>query len=87
VSPVRNELGFYIPKDGILHSHRRENLKSYVKEKMFLRISPRSVCGTNNLTATPEPIVYRMWDPQHHTTVHASTACYGDDFTCFIYYN
>jgi hypothetical protein len=27
---VRYDLGFYIPEDGILHSHRRENLKSYV---------------------------------------------------------
>jgi hypothetical protein len=30
VSPVKYELGFYIPGDGILHSHRRENLKSYL---------------------------------------------------------
>jgi hypothetical protein len=30
VSPVKYELGFYIPEDDILHSHRRENLKSYV---------------------------------------------------------
>jgi hypothetical protein len=30
VSPVRYELGFYIPEDGILDSHRHENLKSYV---------------------------------------------------------
>jgi hypothetical protein len=30
VSPVRYELGFYIPEDGILHSHRRENLKYYI---------------------------------------------------------
>jgi hypothetical protein len=29
VSPVKYELGFYIPEDGILHSDRRENLKSY----------------------------------------------------------
>jgi hypothetical protein len=29
VSPVRYELGFYIPEDDILHSHRRENLKYY----------------------------------------------------------
>jgi hypothetical protein len=29
VSPVRYELGFRIPEDGILHSHRRENLNSY----------------------------------------------------------
>jgi hypothetical protein len=27
VSPVKYELGFYIPEDDILHSHRRENLK------------------------------------------------------------
>jgi hypothetical protein len=26
---VRYELGFYIPEDDILHSHRSENLKSY----------------------------------------------------------
>jgi hypothetical protein len=29
VSPARYELGFYIPEDGILRSHRRENLKSH----------------------------------------------------------
>jgi hypothetical protein len=29
VSPVKYELGFYIPEDDILHSHRRENPKSY----------------------------------------------------------
>jgi hypothetical protein len=30
MSPVRYDLGFYIPEDGILHSRRRENLKSYM---------------------------------------------------------
>jgi hypothetical protein len=30
VSPVKYELYFYIPEDDILHSHRRENLKSYI---------------------------------------------------------
>jgi hypothetical protein len=29
VSPVKYELGFYIPEDDILHSRRRENLKYY----------------------------------------------------------
>jgi hypothetical protein len=29
VSPVKYELGFYTREDDILHSHRRENLKSY----------------------------------------------------------
>jgi hypothetical protein len=30
VSPVKYELGFYILEDDILHSYRRENLKSYI---------------------------------------------------------
>jgi hypothetical protein len=30
MSPVKYELGFYIPEDGILQSHRRENIKSYL---------------------------------------------------------
>jgi hypothetical protein len=30
VSPVRYELGFYIPEDDILHSHRHEILRSYI---------------------------------------------------------
>jgi hypothetical protein len=30
VSPVRYELGFYIPEDSILHNPLLENLKSYV---------------------------------------------------------
>jgi hypothetical protein len=29
MSPVKYELGFCIPEDDILHSHRHENLKSY----------------------------------------------------------
>jgi hypothetical protein len=29
MSPVRYELGSYIPEDGILHSQRCENFKSY----------------------------------------------------------
>jgi hypothetical protein len=30
MSPVKYELGFYIPEDDILHSHCSENLKSYI---------------------------------------------------------
>jgi hypothetical protein len=30
MSPVRYELRFYIQEGGILHSHRRENLISYI---------------------------------------------------------
>jgi hypothetical protein len=32
VSPVKYELGFYIPEDDILHSYHRENLKSYIHD-------------------------------------------------------
>jgi hypothetical protein len=35
VSPVKYEMGFYIPEDGILHSHCRENLKSYIVGRLF----------------------------------------------------
>jgi hypothetical protein len=35
VSPVKYELGIYIPEDDILHSHRCENLKSYTDLKQF----------------------------------------------------
>jgi hypothetical protein len=35
VSSVKYELGFYIPEDDILHSHRRENLKSYIPESAW----------------------------------------------------
>jgi hypothetical protein len=31
VSPVKYELGFYIPEDDILHSHCRETPKSYIE--------------------------------------------------------
>jgi hypothetical protein len=34
MSPVKYELGFYIPEDDILHSDLRENLKAY-KLKSF----------------------------------------------------
>jgi hypothetical protein len=35
VSPVRYELGFCIPADGILHGHCREELKSYIEIEEF----------------------------------------------------
>jgi hypothetical protein len=39
VSPVKYELGFYIPEDGILHSHRREYLKLYIYALLKLNIT------------------------------------------------
>jgi hypothetical protein len=40
VFAVKYELGFYIPKDGILHSHRRENLKS---SSLYTTVTPVGV--------------------------------------------
>jgi hypothetical protein len=37
VSPVKYELGVFIPEDDILLSHRRENLKSY-KLKTIIKL-------------------------------------------------
>jgi hypothetical protein len=33
---MKYELEFYIPEDEILHSHRRENLKSYNVEQVVV---------------------------------------------------
>jgi hypothetical protein len=39
VSPVKYELGSYIPEDGILHSHRRDNLKPYTVSLLEFRMT------------------------------------------------
>jgi hypothetical protein len=39
MSLVRYELGFYIQEDGILHSHRRGNLRCYIEALAFPRQS------------------------------------------------
>jgi hypothetical protein len=36
VSPVKYKLGFYITKDDIVLSHRRENIKSYTVPETLL---------------------------------------------------
>jgi hypothetical protein len=41
VSTVRYELGFCIPENDILHSHRRGSLKSYTTEIQFSKFSNR----------------------------------------------
>jgi hypothetical protein len=38
--------------------------------------------NADNLTAISEPIVYKMWELQHLTTLWSSTACYTD---CFVF--
>jgi hypothetical protein len=48
VSPVKYELGIYIPEDGILHSHYRENLKSYNINIVDMKNEPDIFCQIFN---------------------------------------
>jgi hypothetical protein len=38
-------------------------------------------CKAENFTTICEPIVWKMWEPLHLTTLWAFTACYRDGFT------
>jgi hypothetical protein len=38
----------------------------------------------DSLTAICEPIVWKLWEPRHLTTLWASTACYRGSFTFTI---
>jgi hypothetical protein len=56
VSAVRYELGSYIPEDGILHSHRRESLTSYIlsdlvsyTSSLLVRPCPSDMCHNRNV--------------------------------------
>jgi hypothetical protein len=53
VSPVRYELRFYFPQDGILHSQRREIIKSYISILKFTLAAflfPVSICSCARVT-------------------------------------
>jgi hypothetical protein len=43
VSPVKYELGFYIPEDGILHSHSR----GYLKCCIIYRVAHEKLTGAS----------------------------------------
>jgi hypothetical protein len=43
VCPVRYDLAFYIPENGILHSHRRGNFKPYIRFSLVLLCSLLSI--------------------------------------------
>jgi hypothetical protein len=46
VSHMKYELGRYIPEDDILHSDRRENLKSYILDCTGVAFSMQISCGS-----------------------------------------
>jgi hypothetical protein len=74
VSPVRYEMGFYIPEGGILLSHRRENLKCYIvflyweaTHRNLQRLETLRTKRTKLLCTLP--FFLRCWDT---TTIHRS---------------
>jgi hypothetical protein len=44
----------------------------------------RSARKADNFAAICEPIVYKMWEPRHVTTLWALMASYRDNFTSFL---
>jgi hypothetical protein len=52
-------------------------------EALFLGSKARPALAAYNLAAICEPIVQTMWDREHLTSLQASMACYGDNFTFF----
>jgi hypothetical protein len=58
VSPVKYELGFYVPEDGILHSHCRENpAVSSVSPGQFQRVS---IAGDGQILPTALQFITRQ---------------------------
>jgi hypothetical protein len=51
---MRYDLGFYIPEDGILHSQRRQNLKSYVINRVIYLRHCTEVPETNSSLDTKQ---------------------------------
>jgi hypothetical protein len=62
--------------------------------KPLTDMSTRNILGgeerparrADNLTSIYEPIVYKVWEPQHLTNLWPSTACYRDTFTLLTYF-
>jgi hypothetical protein len=44
MSPLRYELGFYIPEDDILHGYCRENFKSSILSMVFILTAVLGPC-------------------------------------------
>jgi hypothetical protein len=64
MSPVRYELGFYIPEDAIPHSHCREGLKSYIVLYTFcnfLVLLPLSVTAVTRRSEILFPFLHKYF--------------------------
>jgi hypothetical protein len=63
------------------------NRNKYQKQKIvFVRSRAQPVRRADNLAEICEPTAYTIWYPQHLTTLEASKASYGNNFTDFYFH-
>jgi hypothetical protein len=74
VSPVKYELGFYIPEDGIFHSHRHESLKSYIHNHLH-RIMLKKIIPFQMGVFFKGLFTSQNWSS---FGLYSSLCCYGD---------
>jgi hypothetical protein len=82
VSPVQYELDFYIPEDGILHSHRHENLILHILQQFanILQVHVWSIASADAMNDLPEqPMKYRGYRTNCNMSLHLES--------CNIYRN
>jgi hypothetical protein len=70
---ARYELGFYIPEDGILHSHRRENLKSYMETRIFRH--ERGAAEASPCLQSPLRTNWSVWARCHSSATCGHETC------------
>jgi hypothetical protein len=68
---MKYELGFYIPEDGILHIHRRGNLKPYIA-LTGLTLQPRRIVS---------PVKYELGFISQKTAFFIATAMETSNLT------
>jgi hypothetical protein len=61
VCPVKYELGFYIPEEDILHSHRPEKQKSYIRCKFSIRGWPKSCAGVLDVDLVASTLIVYLF--------------------------
>jgi hypothetical protein len=64
---------------GLIQPLAKMNARNLVASKA------RLACSAGNLTATCQPIYWKVWVPSLLTILYASMACYRDTFTFYSY--
>jgi hypothetical protein len=83
MSPVKYELGFYIPEDDILHSHCRENLKSYISMPSLGILASACEPQVERRTEADDRM-YHVRDVDSHPRVGADTPALISHEICYF---